>query len=58
VINTADLRSPAFFVSRAHDMSAFVARKLSGLRWSRMEATNEVDRGATGDREDAIQRGI
>ena len=58
MINTADLRSPAFFVSRAHDMSAFVARKLSGLRWSRMEVTNAADRDATEDTEDAIHRGI
>jgi hypothetical protein len=41
-------------VSVAHDMSGFVARDLSGLRWSPMEVTDETDRDATGDPEDAI----
>jgi hypothetical protein len=41
-------------LSVAHDMSGFVARDLSGLRWSPMEVTDETDRDATGDPEDAI----
>jgi len=41
-------------VSGARDMSGFVARNLSGLEWSPMEVTNEADRDATGDTEDAI----
>jgi len=35
-------------------MSAFVAHKLSGLKWSLMEVTDALDRDATGDSEDAI----
>ena len=35
-------------------MSGIVAHNLSGLLWSPMEVTNEVDRDATGDPEDAI----
>ena len=41
-------------VSVAHDMSGFVAHDLSGLRWSPLEVTDETDRDATGDPEDAI----
>ena len=41
-------------LSVAHDMSGFVAHDLSGLRWSPMEVTDETDRDATGDPEDAI----
>jgi hypothetical protein len=41
-------------LSVAHDMSGFVAHDLSGLRWSPLEVTDETDRDATGDPEDAI----
>jgi hypothetical protein len=41
-------------VSVTRDMSGFVAHDLSGLRWSPMEVTDEADRDATGDPEDAI----
>jgi len=54
----ADTEKSPFFLSRAHDMSGFVAHKLSGLIWSRMEVTDEADRGATGDSEAAIRGGI
>jgi len=41
-------------LSVARDMSGFVAHDLSGLRWSSVEVTDETDRDATGDPEDAI----
>jgi hypothetical protein len=41
-------------VSVTRDMSGIVAHDLSGLRWSPMEVTDETDRDATGDPEDAI----
>jgi hypothetical protein len=41
-------------MSVARDMSGFVAHDLSGLRWSPLEVTDETDRDATGDPEDAI----
>ena len=55
-INTARGRcqAPIFPLLVAHDMSGFVAHDLSGLRWSPMEVTDETDRDATGDPEDAI----
>jgi len=37
-----------------NDMSGIVAHNLSGLGWSPLEVTNEMDRGARGDPEDAI----
>jgi len=41
-------------MSVARDMSGIVAHDLSGLEWSPMEVTDETDRDATGDPEDAI----
>jgi hypothetical protein len=41
-------------VLKASKVSGVVARKLSGLLWSPMEVTDETDRDATGDPEDAI----
>jgi len=41
-------------LSVARDMSGIVAHDLSGLEWSPMEVTDETDRDATGDPEDAI----
>jgi hypothetical protein len=35
-------------------LSGFVAQDLSGLGWSPLEVTDETDRDATGDSEDAI----
>jgi len=45
-----------FFIgmSVARDMSGIVAHDLSGLEWSPLEVTDETDRDATGDPEDAI----
>ena len=37
-----------------NDMSGIVAHNLSGLGWSPLEVTDEMDRDATGDPEDAI----
>jgi hypothetical protein len=37
-----------------NDMSGIVAHNLSGLGWSPLEVTDETDRDATGDPEDAI----
>ena len=44
----------SLIVSEASKLSGFVAHNLSGLLWSPMEVTNETDRDATGDPEDAI----
>ena len=41
-------------LSRAHDMSGFVAHDLSGLRWSPVEVTDETDGDTTGEPKDAI----
>ena len=41
-------------LSEASKLSGFVARNLSGLIGSPMEVTDETDRVATGDPEDAI----
>jgi len=38
----------------ASKLSGFIAHDLSGLIWSPMEVTDETDRDATGDSEDAI----
>jgi len=43
-----------FFLLVTNDMSGIVAQDLSGLGWSPLEVTDEMDRGATGDPEDAI----
>ena len=42
------------FVLVTNDMSGIVAHNLSGLGWSPLEVTDEMDRDATGDPEDAI----
>jgi len=41
-------------VSVARKLSGFVAHNLSGLNWSLREVTDETDRDATEDPEDAI----
>ncbi len=41
-------------MSVTNDMSGIVAHNLSGLGWSPLEVTDEMDRDATGDPEDAI----
>ena len=38
----------------ASKLSGFIAHDLSGLIWSPMEVTDETDRVAAGDSEDAI----
>jgi hypothetical protein len=45
-------------LSRAHDMSGFVAHDLSGLLWSPLEVMDEADSVSGGDPEDAIRRGL
>ena len=46
-------------LSRANDLSGFVARDLSGCKLrSQRGAKGETDRAATGDSEDEIQRGV
>jgi hypothetical protein len=45
-------------VSVTNDMSGFIAHNLSGLVGSPLEVTNETDRDATGEPEDAIRRGL
>jgi hypothetical protein len=41
-------------MSEASKLSGFVARNQSGLLWSPLEVTDETDRDAAGDPEDAI----
>ena len=41
-------------MSEARKLSGIVAHNLSGLDWSLLEVTDETDRDATGDPEDAI----
>jgi len=41
-------------LSVTHKLSGFVAHDLSGLGWSPLEVSDETDRDATGDSEDAI----
>ena len=45
-----------FSMSVTNDMSGIVAHNLSGLGWSLLEVTDEMDRSCniTGDPEDAI----
>ena len=41
-------------MSLTRNISGIVAQDLSGLDWSLLEVTDEMDRDATGDPEDAI----
>ena len=50
-----DIRQPrSMGLLVTNDMSGIVAHNLSGLGWSPLEVTDEMDRDATGDPEDAI----
>jgi len=44
----------SWWVSVTRKLSGIVAQNLSGLDSHRMEVTDELDRDATGDPEDAI----